>query len=164
MVHQFTLTGNFTATLRVSDGNHTAIATTLVQVAQAQSGTRQVVTGSWTAGLAGCGEEQTSTPFGATGYKVTPLDGKEWVAFTVRPDTVLKPFFANVTQAAPADPSGTFGYSLEFYTSTGTLLGNGFPHHDDGMGHITGIVDGGAATGVLFPCGTGPGSFTYTAG
>lgn len=171
VTHQYILTGNFTAALVASDGHYTVNATALVKVHLKGAAGPQVVTGTWTAGVAGCPEfdGQVITTLNSkgvppTGYPSgTPLAGKEWMEFPVRADTIGGPFTVKFTQTTPSDPSGVLvtGAELAFFNNKGSYISN---YQDGATGNMAGNVDAGAALGVIFPCGTGPGSFTYTAG
>jgi PKD repeat protein len=159
VTHSYTLVGNFTARLTVTDGTHSVNTTVVVKAtaaAAAGAAGPHVVTGSWvTGGPISCEQFMDGDNLH---QMVTQTKGVEYVPFDVRADSIGKAFAIAIKPTAP-----TGAFEIDFYDAGGSTLeyfDNPFPPANT----IDGTVPDGAVQAVFFACTPGPGDFTYTAG
>ncbi len=157
LVHTFTVKGNFTARLVVSDGvasaNRTvAIAATAPSAVAPMTGSGQTVHGSWTTGVTGCFAPWDNWAFG------TPANGVDVFEFAITPATVGQPFVAAIT------PTGTALFSgVNFFDGATPAASVGSFDDLSGANRVEATVPVGAVHAIAYTCGQG-GALDYVAG
>jgi len=154
--HNYTKTGNLTASYTITDGKDRTTYNVTVDVSGAAGATGQTVTGSWMAGgPISCEQFADGDDLN---QKAAQLEGIDFVSFPVDASTLGAAFHVDTK---PTVPGG--GFEVDFYDAGGKNLAN-FENAGPTDLTVAGTVPAGAATGVFFPCSPGPGDFTYTAG
>jgi hypothetical protein len=157
--HQYTLLGNFTARLTVSDGMHSVNATILVKTLKPKTLAPQSFTASTTASSAACpqvvGDIPGKPPFSSY-PSGTPAEGVEWAKFTLAAGSAG---LQVAGQESYSSPAGGFGGALDIYDASSTEIGSNL---SDSNGHYSASIPTGAVFMVWYPCGPGPATVSLT--
>lgn len=157
----FTEVGAFNATLNLTDGTDSVARTLVISVTDAVTdgnvtgnATGQVAEGSWTLGAVACPHDAVGTFEGVPASALTPFNGVFWGGFEVDEATWGKSWSIMTESSAAL-------LEIDFYDVDGAYI----EYHslDPGV-EGTGKVPQNAGFAFVFPCGDGPGSFTYSAG